>query len=276
MGVLLAICWFAFWVWVLKGLYRAVTNGIGSAMSGDWGGSVRGTVGREWTAAEFSRLAQMDTQAQRHQPQSIDHLTGDLETTLRDEEASAREIEDAIAKRRNAIAQMKLTADEWRNRAEVAVSKGRDDLARQALTEAQQCEEGVKSYEAAIAELRPILDSYTDEIDELRRRLNEGLNRKLLAEARMVRAQNGERAHRLLQSESADLEVAAARYERQADLAEGRWQSQKMGASFGKRVLPVPAAPMLEADVPVEVTKRWDAAIERQLQDLKRREGGVA
>ncbi len=224
LGGLLFLIWVAFWIWALKAAYGKIAATFGNALSGDWGTAFRGSAGREWDRDAYARLTRVDRTQQKIAPPSLDEMTDDLEATLREEEASAAELTDAIRQREENIRVLQGHAADWRERAGVAVAKGRDDLARQALAEAQDCDAKAKASEQAVAELRTILDSYTDEIATLRQRLNEGLSRKLVAEARLERARIGQRASRLLQDDGTDkLDQAMDRFERQADTAEGQW-----------------------------------------------------
>lgn len=271
LGGLLFLIWVAFWIWALKAAYGKIASTFGNALSGDWSAAFRGSAGREWDRDAYARLSQVDQRRQNAAPPSLDEMTDDLEATLREEEASAAELTDAIRQREENIRGLHRHAADWRERAGVAVAKGRDDLARQALAEAQDCDTKAAASERAVAELRTILDSYTDEIATLRQRLNEGLSRKLVAEARLERARIGQRASRLLQDDGTDkLDQAIDRFERQADTAEGQWQAQALGGFGRKKVSAAPSLPAPET-IPPDVTKRWDAAIERQLQELKRR-----
>lgn len=297
MEVLLALIWFGFWVWVLRGVYRWITRGLGEAFAGTWDTMISSGVSVSTQQPDYERREVINPPAHGRAsvaPSSpaVHAVTGDLEATLREEEASATELARAIGDHRRSMAASLKKAAEWRDRAEAAVAKGRDDLARAALEEAQRCDEAMEKAEAVIAELQPILDSYEAEIDALRRQLDEGLRRKLVAEARMERARAGQRAARWLTPDAqAQMTEVMNEEERRADLAEGQWEAQKLGgtsapAAFGRKGLPAPTTPVkalgaaltpLEpAPISAETERRWDAAIERQLAELKSRSGSNA
>lgn len=192
---------------------------------------LRGSMGRQWNRDDYHRLSEADEQRQQIPPPTLDDLTAELEDVLKDEEDCAGQLREAIDKRRTLAAALQTSAAEWRERASLAVSKDRDDLARKALVEAHQCEDGIAQCEGAIEELQPILESYETEIDELHRKLNEGLNRRLVAEARIERAELGVRAERMLKGEAAaDLGQAHRVTERQADEKEGEWEAGRLGS----------------------------------------------
>jgi phage shock protein A len=271
-GVLFMLAWFAFWIWVLKCFYSWVTRGIARAFSGVWASMFRGAAGQQWDRDDYDRLAAAGAERLRQPGPTLNRMTGDLEQALREEEHSATELARTIGEHRRNLRAFRNQADEWRGRAASAVGKGRDDLARSALGEAQRCDEGAAKCEALLGELQPILDSYEREIDQLRGHLDEGLRRQLVADARVERARAGQRAARWLspdmQAQLDDLTDAA---ERKADLAEGQWQAQKMGGGFGRKGLPPAALPAPDLSIPSKTVERWDAAIERQLSDIKKR-----
>lgn len=274
MSGLFVLAWLAFWIWILKSFYRWVTRGIARAFSGAWDSMFRGSAGQQWERNDYSRLAAIDEERTRQPGPTLNRMTGDLEQALREEEHSATELARTIGEHRRNLRAFRKQAAEWRERASTAVDKGRDDLARNALGEAQRCDDGATKCEALIAELQPILDSYEREIDQLRGHLDEGLRRQLVADARVQRAQAGQRAARWLSPEmQAQLDDLTDAAERKADLAEGQWQAQKMGGGFGRKGLSPSALPSPDLSIPSRTVERWDAAIERQLAEIKTRAG---
>ncbi len=279
--MLFLLLWLGFWVWVLKSFYRWVTRGVARAFSGAWDSLFANDDVPSWQRATYEVRTVENAPVNPQAALSAAPVTDDLERTLRAEEASATALARSIGDHRNAARDATKRASEWRVKAETAVTAARDDLARQALAEAQDCDDEATHALAVIAELQPILDSYEAEIAGLRRELEDGKRRQLVANARIERAQAGQRAARSLEPEGqAALVRATEAYERRADLAEGELEARKIGGGFGRKGqatgVMAPALPAPDTLVPLETAKRWDAAIERQLTEIKNRQGKSA
>jgi len=290
--LLFGLIWFGFWIWVLRGAYRWVTRGLGRAFVGTWDAMFDAVGAAAPITRDYERREVVNPSTSPNAASPADHVASDLERTLRQEEASAAHLAQAIGANRRSMAPAPKRAPERRPPAQAAGPPRPDDLARDALAQAQACDEAVGQAEEVIAELQPILDSYEAEIDALRRQLDDGLRRKLIAEARMERARAGQRAARWLSPEAqASMTEVMNAEERRADLAEGEWEAAKLGrpaspGAFGRKgaataALPAPPAaatltPIAPAPISAETERRWDAAIERQLAELKTRSGSHA
>ncbi len=62
-------------------------------------------------------------------------------------------------------------AEEWEKRARLAMEKGREDLAREALAQKHQALEGSAAAEVEISELEEIINKYRNEITQLEEKL---------------------------------------------------------------------------------------------------------
>jgi len=66
----------------------------------------------------------------------------------------------------------------WEEKAELAISKGRDDLARAALVEKQSLQDSLESQEIELKELEKALSRLKDDINSLQEKLNEAKARR--------------------------------------------------------------------------------------------------
>jgi phage shock protein A len=114
----------------------------------------------------------------------------------------------------------------WDSRANLAVSKGRDDLAREALLEKRRFSEAGESLEKEIFEFKGILKQYREDIEELENKLRGAKDKKRLLMQRHKRATGKKRAQQdIRRSSSADtmarfdkLESRIEQMEAEADL----------------------------------------------------------
>ena len=82
----------------------------------------------------------------------------------------------------------------WTGKAELAVTKGRDDLARQALMEKRNFTRQVKATEEEMAEISAIVDQYRDDIQALENKLKSAREKQRMLVQRHIRAQNKKQA----------------------------------------------------------------------------------
>jgi phage shock protein A len=82
----------------------------------------------------------------------------------------------------------------WEKKADLAVSKARDDLARQALIEKRRFTQRVEAVEEELAELARIADQYRDDIQELENKLKSAREKQRVLVQRHIRAQKKKRA----------------------------------------------------------------------------------
>lgn len=76
------------------------------------------------------------------------------------------------------IERLKSEAEDWQAKAELALSKEREDLARQALTEKQKCETSVEQYNSDLEALNDQVARLQDEIGQLQSKLEDAKARQ--------------------------------------------------------------------------------------------------
>ncbi len=146
----------------------------------------------------------------------------EMEETLVEVRASAaRTIADQKEMRRHISKLDRLQAD-WSEKAQLALSKDREDLARAALVEKQKASDMAGQLGGEVTVLDDSLRAYELDIDKLQTRLREARSRQGAIAARLESAENRVKLRTLLASERVD--EAMARFdqlERRVDYAEG-------------------------------------------------------
>jgi phage shock protein A len=147
----------------------------------------------------------------------------EMEETLVEVRASAaRTIADQKEMHRHTVKLDRLQAD-WGEKAQLALSKDREDLARAALVEKKKAGDMADQLKAEIAVLDDALRAYEDDIAKLQHRLREARSRQTAIAARLESAENRVKLRTLMSTERTD--EALARFdqlERRVDYAEGR------------------------------------------------------
>ncbi len=103
-----------------------------------------------------------------------------------------------IASRKKVTRLLEETCDKeafWDRKASMAVSKGRDDLARQALMEKRRFSQRCEAVEEELAELQSIVGQYQDDIQELENKLKSAREKQRMLVQRHIRAQRKKKAH---------------------------------------------------------------------------------
>ena len=174
---------------------------------------------RDIMAANFTELLDRSEDPSR----MIRMIILEMEETLVEVRASAaRSIADAKEMRR-AIARLGALTDSWTEKAELALSKGREDLAKAALGERQKAADMAKGLEDEIKVVDDTLKSYEADIAKLQAKLREARARQNAIATRMESAVTRAKAREVLNGSRT--EDAFSRFElleRRADFAEGR------------------------------------------------------
>ncbi len=155
----------------------------------------------------------------------------EMEETLIEVRASAaRTIADQKELRRH-IAKLETLQENWREKAELALSKDREDLAKAALVERQKAVDMAEQLQAEIAVLDDALKANEEDIAKLQAKLREARARQNGVMARLEAANNRIRVREAYAGTKVD--EAFARFdtlERRVDLAEGRADALGLGA----------------------------------------------
>ena len=155
------------------------------------------------------------------------------------------------------IEQQRASVGEWEDRARLAIDKGRDDLAREALREKKRFAEQAEAFRQEAAGCGEIVDQYKADIAAVEERLHAAREKHRLLAQRHIRARNHKQAQTTLRrAASAD---AVARF----DQLENRIERMEAEASLVNHAVKTSLVEQLEA-------LRGGDQIEKELEALKR------
>ncbi|HEY0149270.1 MAG TPA: phage shock protein PspA [Allosphingosinicella sp.] len=152
------------------------------------------------------------------------------ETLVEVRSSAARTIADQKEMRRQ-IARLEKLQDSWTEKAELALSKGREDLAKAALVERQKAGDMGASLQAEIDVLDDALRAAEADIAKLQGKLRDARTRQNAIQSRLESAHNRIRMREMYAGSKVD--EAFSRFdvlERRADVAEGRADALALGA----------------------------------------------
>jgi phage shock protein A len=157
-------------------------------------------------------------------------IINEMEETLVEVRATAaRSIAD-IKEMRRACGRLDDLQYGWTEKAELALEKGREDLARAALGEKQKAAEMAEGLHAEISQIEEVLRGYEADIARLQAKLAEARARQNAIASRFESALTRARANEVMHGSRA--QEAFAKFElleRRADFAEGRADALALG-----------------------------------------------
>lgn len=178
----------------------------------------------------------------------------EMEETLVEVRASAARLIADQKEKRQQIARLAALAESWTERAELALSKGREDLARLALVEKEKLAGLTDEIKEEIGSIEQALRSFEADIAKLQAKLREARVRQNAVATRLESAENKVRLREAYagQRTEAAFESFEA-LERQADYAEGQADALLLAA---------PQRTLEEEIADLRVSERVDAELE--------------
>ena len=177
----------------------------------------------------------------------------EMEETLVEVRASAaRTIADQKEMRRH-IAKLTTLQDSWTEKAQLALSKDREDLAKAALVERQKATDMAGHLSQEIVTLDEALSAAEEDIAKLQAKLREARARQNSLVTRMQSAENRLRVREAYAGEKVN--EAFARFdmlERRVDMAEGRADAMGMGQqpkTLEEEIAELKSADKVDADL---------------------------
>lgn len=147
-------------------------------------------------------------------------------------------------------------AEGWAAKAELAVSKGRDDLAREALLEKRRYRERAEALERESAECQALVTQYQDDIMRLEDKLNAARETQRVLVQRHIHARRKRRAEKEIRRvETSDALIRFEQFENRIE----RMEAEADLVNFGRR-------PTLEEEFK---QLEGDEELEQELQVLK-------
>ncbi len=156
----------------------------------------------------------------------------EMEDTLVEVKASCAGAMAARKKMDRELETVRRRADEWGQKAKLAVDKGREDLAREALLEKRRYRNRVDALEKEAAQADALVDQYKSDIIQLEEKLNTARERQRMLVQRHIRAQNRKRAESGIRK--IDTSDAMIRFEQFENRIE-RMESEADLVNFGRK-----------------------------------------
>jgi phage shock protein A len=155
----------------------------------------------------------------------------EMEETLVEVRASAaRQIAD-IKEMRRALGRLDQLQEDWTAKAELALSKDREDLAKAALMERQKAADMAEGLHAEVAQIEQVLRGYEVDIAKLQAKLREARARQNAIATRFESAVTRAKAREIMNgSRTQDAFSKFELLERRADFAEGRAEALGMSS----------------------------------------------
>jgi phage shock protein A len=226
-----------FWMWIIvlgfKGMLRRIGQ-LAKWLCTPSGNSdyqlppLRGSVGQAWDADEYRHYSSLAAKAQ---PPSIPDVVQGMQQALDQEKRTAEQLGKDISDWQHAIEQLRLSVDDWTEKTALALSNGRQELARAAIAERHRAQQRISELERDVAEMRRLLTCHASDIQSLESQLSGIYRRNHMAETRLSAAESSTRTRQLLYGE--EVKDALSRFEaleRAADLAEGKADALALGA----------------------------------------------
>ena len=180
----------------------------------------------------------------------------EMEDTLVEMKASCAGVMAESKKVERQLDEVHVRAQYWKEKAELAVSKGRDDLAREALAEKRRYMDRSDSFEREQMEHHTLIQKYQDDILQLEDKLGAAREKQRMLVQRHIHARRKRRAQEEIRR--MDSTEAIFKFEKLENRIE-RMEAEADLVNFGKK-------PALEAELDSLLV---DDEIEKDLQTLK-------
>jgi len=186
----------------------------------------------------------------------ISLMIREMEDTLVEIKASCAGVMANKKKVHRQMTEAQAQAKNWEQKAGVAVTKGRDDLAREALVEKRRYAERLGSLEQELSEMNALVDQYQEDIRQLEDKLRAAREKQRLLVQRHIHANKKRRAQEdIRRMESSEAIVKFEEFENRIE----RMEAEADLVNYGRK-----------ADLEVQFEELMvDAEIEKELQTLK-------
>ncbi len=152
-------------------------------------------------------------------------------------------------------------ADEWETRARLAVDKGREDLAREALSEKHRRQERTLALEGEASQCDTLIEQYQADIIQLEEKLGAAREKQRLLVQRHIHANHKKRAQNdIKRAETSDAFMRFEQFENRIE----RMEAEADLVNFGRKM-------PLEQEIE---TLRGNDRIEQELEALKNSKAG--
>jgi len=185
----------------------------------------------------------------------------EMEDTLVEIKASCAGAMAETKKIERELDQVEARARDWAAKAELAVERGREDLAREALVEKRRYAERARGLDEELAEARDVVGRYQDDIMQLEEKLASVREKERMLKQRHIAARHKRRAQAGIRHASSS--EVMMRFEKFQNRVE-RMEAEADLVNFGKK-----------DDLDQRFSRlEGDEEIERELAELKKAKAG--
>ncbi|MGI8705214.1 MAG: phage shock protein PspA [Sphingomicrobium sp.] len=173
------------------------------------------------------------------------------ETLVEVRSTAARSIAD-IKEMRRSFGRLEDIQANWTDKAELALSRGREDLAKAALTERQKAADMANGLKSEIGQIEQVLRGYEADIAKIQGKLREARSRQNAIATRIESAVTRAKAREMLNgSRTEDAFAKFEILERRADFAEGRAEALGLTGPKGleEEIAELKAADKVDAEL---------------------------
>jgi phage shock protein A len=218
------------------------------------GGSVMGVFSRVRDIISSNINSMLD---RAEDPEKLVRLMiQEMEDTLVEIKASCAGAMAGRKKMQRELGEVSTRAEGWGERAQVAIGKRREDLAREALLERRRWRERADSLEQELLKCDALIEQYQDDIVQLEEKLNAAQEKQRVLVQRHLHAQRKRRAQEdMRRIDSTDAWIRFEQFENRIE----RMEAEADLVNFGRK-------PTLEEEF---MRLEGDEEIERELEELK-------
>lgn len=186
----------------------------------------------------------------------IKMIVREMEDTLVEVKASCAGAMATKKKIQRELTAVQARADEWAGKARLAVDKGREDLAREALLEKRRYLTRVEALQEELAQCDSLVDQYQSDITQLEEKLTMAREKQRVLVQRHIHAQKKKQAENHIRKvDTADALARFETFEHRID----RMEAEADLVNYGRK-------PTLDDEF---AKLEGDEALERELADLK-------
>jgi len=180
----------------------------------------------------------------------------EMEDTLVEIKASCAGVMATKKRVQRELEEARARARQWGEKAQLAVNKGREDLAREALLEKRRYRERADALEKELSQCDALVEQYQADMSQLEDKLGAAREKQRLLVQRHIHAQRRKRAQQEIRRlDTADALVRFEQFENRIE----RMEAEADLVNFGRK-------PPLEAEF---ARLEGDEEIEKELQALK-------
>jgi len=156
----------------------------------------------------------------------------EMEDTLVEIKASCAGVMASMKKTQRQLDEVQARITYWEERAALAVRKGRDDLAREALLEKRRYGERVGSLEEELSEHNMLVEQYQEDISQLEAKLNSARDKQRMLQQRHIHVRRKMRAQEdIRRMETSDAIFRFEEFEHRIE----RMEAEADMVNFGRR-----------------------------------------